>query len=203
MLKFVSPRDCLDWPWLYRLWQRPFVEQKASPFRRHNDVARMGRVLEVGCGPGTNAPLFADCDYLGLDLNPQYIAAARRRYWGNFEVADATQFVATAERAFDCVFMNSLLHHVDDAGVEHLFSQLRRVLSPDGFIHVLDLVLPDRPSIARWLALADRGDYPRPLSHWQALFGREFAIDVCEPYAVGWWGGTFWSMVYLKGHVSP
>ena len=203
MPSVFSPRSWLDLPLLYRLWQQPFVDQKTVPFRRHNDLSKSLRVLEVGCGPGTNASLFARCDYLGLDLNPKYIEAARRKYWGNFEVADATRFVAAGGQTFDCVFMNSLLHHIDDDGVRHLFSQLRHTLRPKGRIHVLDLVLPERPCLARCLARADRGDFPRTLSHWRVLFEGAFTVEVCEPYAVGWCGTTFWSMVYLKGRVSP
>lgn len=202
MPSILSPRSWLDLPLFYRLWQRPFVDQKTAPFRRRQDLTRPLRVLEVGCGPGTNAPLFANCDYLGLDLNPRYIEAARQKYWGCFEVADATQFDAGESGTFDCVFMNSLLHHLDDESVRRLFAQLRGVLGPHGRIHVLDLVLPERPSLSRWLAQADRGDFPRPLSQWRSLFAEAFTVEVCEPYSVGWCGVAFWSMVYLKGRVS-
>ena len=46
-------------------------------------AARIGAaqtVLDVGCGPGTNAPHFAHADYLGVDINPSYVATAARRY---------------------------------------------------------------------------------------------------------------------------
>src|SRR6185437_15919484 len=42
----------------YRLWQAPFAERKLAPLWEHNDVARARRVLDVGCGPGTNTQHF-------------------------------------------------------------------------------------------------------------------------------------------------
>ena len=41
-------------------------------------------VLDVACGPGTNAPHFRHCDYLGLDINPEYTRRATARYGMRF-----------------------------------------------------------------------------------------------------------------------
>src|SRR5947208_15608690 len=51
---------------VYRLWQAPYVEQKLAPIRRHNDLARARRVLDIGCGPGTNTRAFLHAAYVGL-----------------------------------------------------------------------------------------------------------------------------------------
>ena len=65
----------LERPGVYLAWQRPFVASKLAPVWRHNDRSTIRRVLDVGCGPGTNSAEFAGLDYLGVDLNPSYIAA--------------------------------------------------------------------------------------------------------------------------------
>ena len=52
-------------PHAYRLWQAPFAEPKFAPVLAHNDLSRVRRVLDVGCGPGTNTHHFAGADYLG------------------------------------------------------------------------------------------------------------------------------------------
>jgi len=186
-------------PLVYRLWQAPFVRQKLEPFLAHSDVASAGRVLDVGCGPGTNARLFAGADYLGLDWNEAYIRYAKSRYPGRFVQADARAFDVAPGSSFDCILVNSLLHHLGDQDVRALLRNLARLLSEGGTIHILELVLPAEIGPARLLARLDRGDSPRPLEAWHALFAEQFTTEVFEPYVVGTLGIPLWHMVYLKG----
>jgi len=194
----------LERPLSYRLWQAPFAEAKLAPLLRHNDLTRVRRVLDVGCGPGTNADHFAGSDYLGIDLNPRYVDYARRHHAREFQVADATTFEVGASERFDFVLINSFLHHIPDEDVSRLLAHLSSVLTADGHIHVMELVLPERRSIARLLARMDRGDYARPLTEWRRLLTESFDPVVFEPYPLGGPNGvpTLWSMVYLKGRVS-
>jgi len=181
------------------MWQRPFVRAKLAPIFRHNDLRSVRRVLDVGCGPGTNAALFSDVEYLGLDIDANYVDAARRRYRRDFIQADACTYEPADGRRFDFVLLNSLLHHIDTENVYHLLRGVSRQLTPEGHVHILDLVLPDRLRISRVLAQADRGDHPRPLACWREILTDVFEEVVFEPYSVGWLGSTFWSMVYFKG----
>lgn len=183
----------------YRMWQAPFAERKLAPLFAHNDMARTRRVLDVGCGPGTNTQHFAHADYLGIDFNPAYIASARQRHGREFIVADVTTYEVAPDQRFDLILANSLFHHIDAANTERILSHLATLLSDDGHVHVLDLVLPPRPSIARFLAKADRGDYPRPLQDWRDLFTKAFEPVVFEPYPLGIAGMELWSMIYFKG----
>ena len=186
---------------VYRLWQAPFVAQKLAPMFRANDPRAFRRVLDVGCGPGTNTAHFLHTDYLGLDINPEYVAYAKARYGKEFVVADATTYTAPEGRLFDAILMNSFLHHVDDAGTARILSHLATLLTPEGRIHILDLVLPDNPGIARFLALHDRGHHARPLGRWRELFGAHFAEERFEPYPLKLFGlpPVLWNMVYFKG----
>src|SRR5206468_6323559 len=74
----------------YRLWQAPFADKKLAPLFAHQDLRSVRRVLDVGCGPGTNTRHFERTGYLGVDINESYIADARRRYGRDFLVADVT-----------------------------------------------------------------------------------------------------------------
>lgn len=188
-------------PAVYRLWQAPFAARKLAPLVANGSAARARRVLDVGCGPGTNAPFFAHADYLGVDLNPRYIADARRRYpHARFEVADATSDAFAASQSFDFILLNSLLHHIDDDGAGRVLDRVARLLAPDGAVHVLDLVLPERQSLARLLARLDRGEHPRPLGAWRALFSASLAEEAFEPYPLGAGTVVLWNMVYFRGH---
>lgn len=189
-------------PLSYRLWQAPFAEAKFAPIARHNDLAAVRRVLDVGCGPGTNAHHFSGLDYTGIDINERYVDYAAERYPGRFLAADATRFEVPADERFDFVLVNSFLHHIPDEDVTRLIDHLRGVIAAAGHLHVLELELPDRPSIARLLARMDRGDHPRRLPHWRSLLTAGFDPVVFEPYRLGgarWSATTLWNMVYFKG----
>ena len=193
----------LEQPAVYLAWQRPFVSSKLSPVWRYTDRSTIRRVLDVGCGPGTNSAEFAGTDYLGVDLNPSYIAHARRKHGARFEVADVRSDAVPGRGTYDVVLVNSLLHHLDDDSVSSLLADLRAYVSDDGHIHVIDLELPERRGIPRALALGDRGEHPRSLPAWRALLTEHFDKVVFEPFAVPARGPTLWSMVYFKGRPKP
>ncbi len=188
-------------PAVYRLWQQPFVQDKLAPLVRRNELQRARRVLDVGCGPGTNAPEFRHAEYVGIDLSEQYIAAARQHHPGTFLVRDVRMYQPPPDERFDFVLINSLLHHLDTSSVTHILKSVARQLTEDGSVHILELVLPGRASLARFLARLDRGDFPRPLDQWHALFQQVFEPLVFEPYTIGRCGVPLWEMVYFKGRV--
>ncbi len=183
----------------YRLWQAPFVKQKLEPILRRGDIARARRVLDIGCGPGTNTPFFAHADYLGVDIDAGYIADARERHKRSFEAADASTWRAPDGARFDFVIANSFFHHVDTDSTRRILAHAASLLTEDGHIHVLDLVLPGEAGIPRTLARWDRGEFPRPLAEWRTLFGEAFEEIVFEPYSLTLLGCRLWSMVYFKG----
>ena len=194
-------RDVLDHAAVYRLWQRPFADRKLRPILQSNDMAAVRRVLDVGCGPGTNTAYFDAAEYVGIDNNEDYIHAARRRHGREFIVADVTRYrVADGER-FDFILVNSLLHHLNDAEVRGLLSHLAELLTQDGHVQILDLVLPDEPSLAQRMAQWDRGAYPRPLARWRELFEEVFEAVRFEPYGLGAFGINLWAMIYFKGRL--
>jgi SAM-dependent methyltransferase len=184
---------------VYRLWQAPFAERKFAPIRSHNDLAGVRRVLDIGCGPGTNTHHFRHTDYIGIDINPRYVSAAARRTGRVFIAADATTYEVDPSERFDFIFLNSFLHHVDTPSVRRILSHVATLLTDDGAIHILDLVRPERSGVAATLARLDRGDFPRPLPEWKTLFEESYRSVIFEPYALTGIGVTLWQMIYFKG----
>lgn len=196
MTSFRHPMESVH---VYRIWQAPFAERKLRPFLEVIRARTVSRVLDVGCGPGTNATHFLGVDYLGVDINPEYIAHAIRRYGDRFRVEDVTKMELAPGGGFDCILVNSLLHHLPDHEVHRLLNHLQHLLTPDGSIHVLDLVLPAGFSIPHLLARADRGEYPRPLPAWRSIFEQHFTTRRFDPYPLGVLGLPLWQMIYFEG----
>lgn len=195
----MDPRNILDIPALYAAWQAPFVGQKVRPFLDRVQPDSLGKVLELGCGPGTNAPLFAETEYVGIDLSAEYVASARETYGREFLQGDASAFEIPPQAPFDAVFINSLLHHLSDDQVRGAMSRAASSLVPGGHLHLLDLVLPSEPSVARTLAQLDRGDHPRPVELWEDLVRTAFDVIHVQPYPVRGLGVPCWQMVYIEG----
>lgn len=190
-------RHPLDSALLYRAWQWPFVAQKVACFRRRAALEPSTRVLDIGCGPGTNAGLFAGTRHIGLDRDAGYVRSAAGRGM-RVMVGDAAALPLAAGAGFDCVFVNSLLHHLTDAQVESMLARVVQVMHPDGRLHVIDLVVPPR-GIGRRLALADRGEHPRTLSALRTLLARHVALEHEEPFRLTLAGVPLWAMIYFCG----
>jgi|SRR5688572_28099616 len=189
----------MEHPSVYSAWQAPFVSQKFAPVERWLRDHEIQRVLDVGCGTGTNAGRFSDVEYVGIDINERYLQAARAQFLGRFVQADLTSTDLSSLGTFDMILANSFLHHVADSDVARILAQLSPLLSPEGTIHILDLVLPGRTSLARVMARLDRGRYARPIEHWRALFGAAFEPIAFEPYS---FGGPLWSGIYFQGRTK-
>jgi SAM-dependent methyltransferase len=186
----------LEHPLVYAAWQRPFAERKFAPVSRYLHDHPVRRILDVGCGPGTNASRFDGADYVGVDINENYLARARARHRGQFVQADLATADLSSFGTFDAVLVNSFLHHLPDDAVNGLLQQLQRLLHPEGRIHILELVMPEkRLSVQTIMALLDRGRFARPIGAWKALCSTHFEATRFEPYDLA----GMWAMVYFQG----
>ena len=98
--------------------------------------ARGLRVLEIGCGLGTDGAQFAKAgaDYTGVDLTEAAIELARKRFklsdlQGEFRVADAEN-LDFPDESFDIVYSHGVLHHTPDTA--RAAREIHRVLKTGG-----------------------------------------------------------------------
>jgi SAM-dependent methyltransferase len=112
-------------------------------------IADGARVLDIGCGNGRVAALLGrqrrGVTYIGVDASEEMISSARHRAQGaEFLVADITRpdwadclsgqaGSQPGQRAFDCVLMLAVLHHIPGGDVRaRLMRQVRELLAPQG-----------------------------------------------------------------------
>jgi ubiquinone/menaquinone biosynthesis C-methylase UbiE len=98
--------------------------------------ARGLRVLEIGCGLGTDGAQFAEAgaDYTGVDLTEAAVALASKRFelfdlLGKFQTADAEK-LEFPDNSFDLVYSHGVLHHTPETG--KAIQEIHRVLRPGG-----------------------------------------------------------------------
>lgn len=94
------------------------------------------KVLEIGCGLGTDGAQFADAgaDYTGVDLTEAAVDLARKRFElfdlpGKLQTADAEN-LAFEDESFDLVYSHGVLHHTPEIG--KAVREIHRILRPGG-----------------------------------------------------------------------
>jgi len=118
---------------------------------------RGARLLEVGCGMGTDLLQFArgGAYCTGVDLTPRSIEITRHRFKlygadGNFMISDGERLPFRSE-SFDVVYSNGVLHHTPDTAGS--IREVHRVLRPGG---VAKIMLYHRNSLNYWLEIVLR-----------------------------------------------
>lgn len=99
------------------------------------------RLLEVGCGMGTDLLQFArgGANVTGVDLTPRSVETSRHHLelygqTGDFALSDAEK-LPFADESLDVVYSNGVLHHTPDtAGAVR---EIHRVLRPGGLARVM------------------------------------------------------------------
>lgn len=112
------------------------------------------RLLEIGCGMGTDLLQFArgGARCVGIDLTSRSVEITRHRFAlydtpGNFMLADGEQ-LPFASDTFDVVYSNGVLHHTPDtAGA---IREVHRVIRPGGIAKVM---LYHRHSLNYWFEI--------------------------------------------------
>ncbi len=117
--------------------RRYFVEPHIPGFAQF-ERWRGRRVLEVGCGIGTDATNFAraGADYTGVDVSEASLKLARQRFdlfqlLGRFIRANGEDMAAALEPAcFDLVYSFGVIHHTPRPNA--VIRQIRRLMKPNG-----------------------------------------------------------------------
>ena len=155
------------------------------------------RVLDLACGTGRILGALPDgVRYLGFDVSPEYIDAARRKWGsrGEFHSADVREITVPSD-SFERVLMMGVLHHLDDESCRTVLGFGARALTLDGCLVAIDGVRSEHEGrLARWLVRSDRGGYVRRADEYAELakpfFGsveartRDDLLRVAYPHVV-------------------
>lgn len=130
-------------PLALRRYSRPALRRRFNKefrFKLMGDLKGKS-ILDVGCGDGLNAVMFAKlgAKVVGIDVSPSAIETARRRAEINGVSERITLLAAPIEtadlppRGFDLVWADAILHHVlDDLDV--VMDRLTQCAKPDGLL---------------------------------------------------------------------
>lgn len=178
-----SDSGLLRWlkvPFLYNAFQ---AAVGATALRRRliqNHVrAKAGdKLIDIGCGSAPVLQWLPDVEYIGLDINPDCIAVARRTHGkrGTFVVGDPQSVCDDSRfKEADLVLAIGVLHHLDDDDAAHCIRFAYDALKPTGrFVCHEACWIPNQGAISRYVMSSDRGRNIRTEQRYRQLAGKVF-----------------------------
>ncbi|MEU6699227.1 class I SAM-dependent methyltransferase [Pseudonocardia sp. NPDC046786] len=125
--------------------------------------AAPGRLLDLGCGPGSlasrAAARFPDAEIVGVDVDPVMLELARRTTgdrvrWVDADLA-APDWPDPLDGPFDAIVSATALHWLQESALPALADRLAGLLRPGGVFVNVDTLLAD-PAAPRIAALTRR-----------------------------------------------
>lgn len=173
--------------WVYDLIQKavgaPAVRKRLQ-FYLHQ-CSPDARVLDVGGGTGAIGELLPqNCVYYCLDLErPKLLRYMHKTCRPRPILADA-HLIPVTTGSIDVVVCAAVAHHLTTEALGSVFTEIVRVMKPEGKLILFDPVEDTQRWVSRFLWSLDRGSYPRTpeilrscvesrfsVHHWEELVG--------------------------------
>ena len=136
------------------------------------------KVIDIGCGPAQALRCLPDVEYLGLDINPDYIAFAQRTYGskGTFVIGDTRSLRGDSRfKDADIVIAVGVLHHLDDEEAADCIRFPHDALKTGGRFIAHDACwIPNQGAISKCIMSHDRGRNIRTEQQYRQLAAKVF-----------------------------
>ncbi|MCF7801546.1 MAG: class I SAM-dependent methyltransferase [Candidatus Marinimicrobia bacterium] len=145
-------------PCFYDIFMLPLEYFGLRRLRRRVLRNVSGRILELGAGTAANAsfyPPFPDLEIIAVEPSREKVLCAeprRKNYPHIVWIQGLGENLPFAEATFDRIVATLVLCSVHS--LENTLAEFRRVLQPDGTLHILEHVRPPQPWLGRifdWL----------------------------------------------------
>lgn len=192
----IEERDSVQWRFHQRADAKRFGSRLANPFVLEKEMRLLGllgrldgaRVLEVGCGEGSNELVLRQgnphMSYVGTDFAKEKVAFAQGLGSGGRYVQGDALRLPFRPGSFDVVFLRDVLHHLD----AHRAEVLREAMAaarPGGLLVVIEgNVRKIVNRVFSILVRAERGMRNSTPEKFQRLCRRHGATDFAfvEPF---------------------
>jgi Methylase involved in ubiquinone/menaquinone biosynthesis len=178
-----SDSGLLRWlklPYLYNVFQAVVGGNALGRrFIQNHIRAKPGdKVIDIGCGPARVLQSLSAVEYFGFDIDPDYIAFARRKYGdkGTFVVGDTRSLRDDSRfKDADIVLAISVLHHLDDEEGADCIRFAYDSLKIGGRLVCYDACwIPNQGVVSKYIMSLDRGRNIRTEQQCRQLAGKIF-----------------------------
>lgn len=137
-----------------------------------------GLVLDLGCGTGQWSTRFACDRYIGIDVVPEYLIAAKVKHpQHEFVLADG-RLLPLSDRSVSQIMISGVLHHLSDEAAHDVLLECSRVLRHDGRLIIWEDVPVSvwRNPIGHLAHCLDNGSFIREADEYADLLRRCFEV---------------------------
>jgi len=156
------------------------------------------KVLEIGCGIGTDASEFLKkgAEYTGLDLSEESLKVAAQRfktfgYSGLLHLSDAENLDFLPENHFDLIYSFGVIHHTPNP--KKIIENSHRVLARNGELRIMVYAKDS------WKSLMIEGGFDQP----EAQYGCPIAFSFDKSDVQDLLGGLFHIESITQTHIFP
>jgi SAM-dependent methyltransferase len=170
----------LNVPFLYNVFQGAVGGNalRRRVIQNHVRAKSGDKVIDIGCGTTRALACLPDVEYLGLDINPDYIEFAERTHGskGTFIVGDTWSLRGDPRfEDADIVMAIGVLHHLDDEDAGQCIQFAYDALKIGGrFISHDACWVPAQGALSRYIMAADRGRNIRTEQQYRQLAAKVF-----------------------------
>jgi SAM-dependent methyltransferase len=167
-------------PFLYNAFQAAVgaTALRRRLLEKHVRAKPGDKVIDIGCGSAPTLQWLPEVEYIGLDINPDYVAFARRKYGsrGTFIVGNPESVRGDSRcKAADIVMAIGVLHHLDDEEAEQCIRFAYDALKTEGrFICHEACWTPNQGAISKYIMSTDRGRNIQTEQQYRQLAAKAF-----------------------------
>jgi ubiquinone/menaquinone biosynthesis C-methylase UbiE len=124
-----------DWAATYDDEINPSIDLEQAKVVRLMNIEKKDEILDVGCGTGRYAQLFAKqgAHVTGMDFSPNMLKMAKSKVKNaSFRQADITKRFPFQDKKFDKIICSLVVSHIKHP--YSMLSEMKRVIKDDGFI---------------------------------------------------------------------
>jgi ubiquinone/menaquinone biosynthesis C-methylase UbiE len=146
------------------------------------------KILDFGCGIGSNSYIWESDNYKGIDINLNRINYAKKLNKNYHYYTLEGNSLPFNNKAFDFIFLMAVLHHIPPEQIRIYLQEFRRVLRPKGRMIIIEPCFINNKPISNWLMnLFDRGKYIGSDKYYLELFKKEeFKIQGVKKFKKGY-----------------
>lgn len=172
-------------PYLYQNIIRPkfLIEKHIKRVIQKEFNFDNSKVLDFGCGTGSNSFIFNSENYIGVDVDEKRVNFASKSFPEyKFKVIENNILPANSN-FFDYICIFATIHHISDNIFQEYIKEFKRVLKTHGKIIIIEPVLSENHKFNNWfMKTFDDGNFIRYEEEYKKLFGEEFSVTVYKRF---------------------